>query len=386
MSDELKLKEVEQLPWAKRYRELFGNVFRNGQAEIFYREKEYPGYRRIFHTWPMLEKKLGKKKPTDYQVVTYALSYWTDPLSPNFIYNKGPFELGTEHVTQKWYKHFVFNSPFVKPLFQKRQWHDYEDPYKLVYWTYNSMADDNETYLDKLYEEIVRSKYDWNLNEDVLNIYRDIYDPLRYVWHIFQMESAYLAGLAPTSSIINVFIFMAMDQMRRVQRIAQRIKMLDVVYPTYGFARESRKLWEESPIFQPAREVLERMLVAYDWGEALTAFGLNVKFTMEELLLLHLPNRMAKMGDDMQLHISRSFYSDAIRHRNQIAEIYRLALQREPTLKSVVIEYMDKWYSESYKALEGFKQTFGNEYDKVIEEIKKEHKKYLEGIGIGYYK
>lgn len=378
------IKEVENLPWAKRYKELFGDIFKNGQTSVFYRDKEYTSYKKVYSTWPMLEKKLGKKKPSEYQIVSYALSYWTDPLSPNFVYNKGPFELGTDHVTQKWYKHFLFNSPFVKPLFERRQWHDYEDPYKLVYWTYNAMADDNETFLDKVYEEIVRSKYDWNLSEDVLNVYKDVYDPLRYIWHVFQMESGYLATMAPTSSIVNTFIFMSMDHMRRVQRVAQRIKMLDIVYPNYGFGKETRKTWEESEIFQPAREVLEKMLVAYDWGEALASFGLNVKFTLEELLLVHLPNQLAKMGDDMQLHISRSFYNDAIRHRNQIAEIYKYAFQREPSLKNVVKEWVNKWYPESYKALEGFKQIFGEQYDKVVNEIRKEHNKYLEGIGVEY--
>jgi len=379
------IKEVENLPWAKRYKELFGSIFRNGQTDIFYRDKEYPGYKKIYSTWPMLEKKLGKKKPTDYQVVSYALSYWADPLSPNFVYNKGPFELGTDHVTQKWYKHFVFNSPFVKPLFERREWHDYEDPYKIVYWTYNAMADDNETFLDKLYEEIVKTKYDWNLSEDLLNVYKNVYDPLRYLWHTFQMESAYLATMAPTSSIINVFIFMSMDHMRRVQRIAQRIKMLDIVYPIYGFGKETRKIWEENPVFQPCREVIEKMLVAYDWGEALTSFGLNVKFTLEELLLVHLPNRLKKMGDEMQLHISRSFYNDTLRHRDQIAEIYKYAFQKEPSLKNTVKEWIDKWYPESYKALEGFKQVMGEDYDKAVNEIRKEHRKYLEGIGIAGY-
>jgi|OSPMetMinimDraft_2_1075162.scaffolds.fasta_scaffold02328_4 hypothetical protein len=31
---------------------------------------------------------------------------------------------------------------------------------------------------------------------------------------------------------------------------------------------------------------------------------------------------------------------------------------------------------------EGFREIFGSEFDIIVQEIKKDHKKYLEGIGI----
>jgi len=374
-------KRLEDLEWYKRYKELF-NAFKKGEGDPFFREYEFKGYKKQWNTWPMLEKKLGKKKPSEYQIVTYALSYWSDPRSPTYIYIKGPFELGPDHITQKWYKHFRDNSPFIKPLFDKGEWHDYEDPYKLVYWTYNSMADDNETYLDKVYEEIVNTKYDWKLSEEVLELYKNVYDPLRYVWHIFQMECGYLASMAPTSSITNVFVFMAMDHLRRVQRVAQRIKMLDIVYPTYGFGKEGRKIFEESPVFQPAREVLEKMLVTYDVGEGLVAFNLAVKFVLDELLLQHLPQLAEKMGDEMMKHIHMSFYNDTIRHRIQTAELFKYAFNKEPSLKDVVRPWLKDWQELAYKATEGFREVFKSEYDNVIKQIRRSHSQYLSEIGL----
>ena len=376
------MSKLQDLEWYKRYKELFGAFKKSEEGDRFFRDYEYRGYKRVWTTWPMLEKRLGKKKPSDYQIVTYALSYWADPRSPTYIYDKGPFELGTNHITQKWYKHFRDNSPLIKPLFEKGQWHDYEDPYKLTYWTYNSMADDNETYLDKVYEEIVSTKYDWTLSEEMLEFYKNIYDTLRYVWHTMQMESAYLATMAPTSSISNIFIFMAMDHMRRVQRVAQRIKMLDIVYPSIGFGKTGRKQFEESPVFQPAREVIEKMLVTYDVGEALVAFNLGVKFVLDELLLRHLPQLASKMGDEMMRHIHMSFYNDTLRHRHQLEELFKYAFSKEPRLKDVVKPWLKEWQEKSYYAIDGFKEIFKGDYENVVSQIKKSHNEYLGGIGL----
>jgi toluene monooxygenase system protein E len=373
---------LEDLEWYRRYKQMFG-AFKSGvEGDRFFRDYEYRGYKRVWSTWPMLEKKLGRKKPSEYQIVTYALSYWADPRSPTYIYDKGPFELGTEHITQKWYKHFRDNSPFIKPLFERGEWHDYEDPYKLTYWTYNSMADDNETFLDKIYEEIVNTKYDWNLSEEVLELYKNVYDPLRYVFHIMQMESMYLASMAPTSSITNVFIFMGMDHMRRVQRIAQRVKMLDIVYPSLGFGKEARKIFEESPLFQPTREVLEKMLSTYDVGESLVAFNLAVKFILDELTLQHLTQQFSKMGDEMIRHIHMSFYNDTLRHRHQAQELFKYAFSKEPSLKDVIKPWLKDWQEMAFNATEGFRDVLKGEYDNTIKQIKKAHSEYLGGIGL----
>ncbi|AWR96056.1 toluene monooxygenase [Acidianus brierleyi] len=373
--------KLEDLEWYKRYKELFG-AFKSGEGDKFYRDYEYKGYKRVWATWPLLEKKIGKKKPSEYQIVTYALSYWADPKSPTYIYDKGPFELGTDHLTQKWYRHFRDNSPFIKPLFERRQWHDYEDPYKLTYWNYNNMADDNETFLDKIYEEIVSSKYDLNLSEESLEFYRDVYDPIKYIWHIFQMESMYLASMSPTSSVTNVFVFMGMDHLRRVQRIAQRIKMLDFVYPSYAFGTRGRDQFERSSIFQPTRKLLEKMLVTYDSGEALTAFNLAVKYVYDELLLNGLSSLGTSRGDEILKHIHSSFYNDTLRHRHQITELFNYAFNKEPSLRDVVRPWLNDWKEETYSSIEGFKDVFKQEYDNIVKDIRNGHEEFLKGLGL----
>jgi len=55
--------------------------------------------------------------------------------------------------------------------------------------------------------------------------------------------------------------------MRRIQRIAYRIRQLQQIYPE--FANSSKTLCETDPIWQPMREAVEKLLVAFDWGGVL---------------------------------------------------------------------------------------------------------------------
>jgi len=53
------------------------------------------------------------------------------------------------------------------------------------------------------------------------------------------------------------------------------MRQLQVTHPDFG-----SKAWQNDPIWQPLREVIETLLVTWDWGEALVAlqFVLNAAF------------------------------------------------------------------------------------------------------------
>ena len=375
------------MSWDEVYRKLFAKV---SLSEKFFRDQEYAGYRRTWATWPMLEKRIGRRRPTEYQVVSYALEYWgANPDSPTYRYLGAPFELGPEHHIQKWYKYFRDESPIVKALLEAgATWDNYEDPHQITYWKYNSMMDEEEVHVDRLLEEIVESKYDWGLSETWLDVYRDYYDPLRFLWHALQMHAAYLSQMAPTSAVTNIFTFMAMDHMRRVQRIAQRIKMLDIVYPDRGFGTKGRSQWEEDPVFQPARQAIEQMLVAYDYTEALVSYGLAVKPVMDELLLVQLGRLAEANGDPMMRHIHHSFYRDTQRHRDQIAALFRYAFEAAPSVRDSVRQALDRWMRAAYDAATGFKPLFEEkpevrmDFGKAIEEVREQHMRFLSGLGL----
>jgi toluene monooxygenase system protein E len=285
--------------------------------------------------------------------------------------------------------HFRDRSPLIKAVVEAGGWDDYSDPYELVYWRYNSMADEEETHVDRILEEIVRTKHDWNLGEEWLTFMRDYYDPLRFLWHTFQMHSMYIGHMSLSSTMTNVFTFMGMDHLRRTQRVAQRIKMLDIVYPGFGFGTRGRVQWEEDPAYQPAREAIERMLATYDVTEALVSFTLGIKFTLDELLLVHVGELADRNGDHMLRHIHFSFYRDTMRHRDQVQALFKYAFEKTTQAKPIIEETLSKWIKAAYDAVDGFKPLFEERlpntmrFSDVKSEVRSRHREYLDQLDIG---
>lgn len=373
------------MSWDEAYRKIFAKV---SLSEKFFRDVEYQGYRRVWATWPMLEKRIGRKRPTEYQAVSYALTYWApDPNSPTYRYLGVPFELGPDHHIQKWYIHFRDRSPLVKALAEAGALHDYEDPHQLVYWKYNTMMDEEERVVDGLLEQIVTTKHDTALPEETLAFYRDNYDPLRFVWHAMQMHAAYLGQMSPSSSVLNIFTFMAMDYLRRAQRVAQRVKMLDIVYPGFGFGERGRVRWEEGPEFQPLRQAVEQMLVAYDYTEALSSFALAVKPAVDLAFLRWYGELARRNGDDYMQHIHLSFEKDSRRHRDQLVALFRYAFERAPGVRDVVRQHAERWRRSARDAVEGLRPVFEGmpnrvPVEAVLEDVEREWRELDSAIGL----
>src|SRR6185437_12668511 len=104
-----------------------------------------------------------------------------------------------------------------------------------------------------------------------------------------QMLAAYVAHMAPASRITNCAAFQSADELRRVQRIAYRTVQLNTGQlrgppSEREVTRRHQAAWEDAEAFQPLRELIERALVAYDWGEAFTVTNLVIKPRIDRLV------------------------------------------------------------------------------------------------------
>jgi len=378
--------------WREVYKRIFGALQRQ-KKETFYREVEYSGYEKIYSTYPMIEQKIGRKKPDEYLITSYSVFHWAyrPRDSPTYRYFNGPFELGPNFYMQRWYKYFRDNSPLVKIVSESRErgWDDFEDPYRLVYWRYNAIMDDEEAYVDKIMEEMMAEEYHSKLEKSWLHFLRDYYDPLRYIWPILQMHASYLIQMTPGSTLGFLFSFIAMDYLRRVHRIAMLTKMLDLTFPKLGFGINARKQWEEAEVFQPARETLEKMLVSYDYSEALVSYTLAVKYLLDTLLIDGVGDLAERNGDIRLKLIHESFSRDSKRHREQVQAIFKYIISSSPEKTTPIINsILEKWIPMAYKAVDGFRNMFeeypANKIDfrKIKDEIINSHRDYLESLGI----
>src|SRR5260370_22103314 len=104
--------------------------------------------------------------------------------------------------------------------------------------------------------------------------------------------------MAPASRITNGAAFQSADELRRVQGIAYRPVQLSGPPLETGAARRQQAAWEDAAAFQPLRELVERALVAYDWGEAFTVTNLVIKPRIDRLVNQKIAGRLAPANGD----------------------------------------------------------------------------------------
>ena len=199
--------------------------------------------------------------------------------------------------------------------------------------------------------------YDRNLDQEWVRFLDRWYSPLRFPVHGLQMLAACVAQMAPASRITNCAAFQSADELRRVQRIAYRTVQLSGPPFEIGTARQ-QAAWEDAEAFQPLRGLIERALVAYDWGEAFTVTNLVIKPRIDRLVNQEIAGTLATAnGDPILASIHFSLYEDARWHRAWTTALLRYLIDDTPANAEVVSGWIGKWSPLASRALEAFAGT-----------------------------
>jgi toluene monooxygenase system protein E len=281
-----------------------------------------------------------KRRPTEYEIVSTALHY----------YQGRGFEVETP--VAEWYRRYQKGSAFVVPDPDR-----FRDPRETTYTKYTAIQRDKEVYVDGLLESIETTKYDQTLTPEWVHRLSLLLPPLRFPVHGLQMAAAYVGQMAPGSRITMAALFQSADEMRRIQRIAYRMRQLEDTHPRFG--HDSRALWQEDPLWQPMRELIERLLVAYDWGESFAALNLVLKPLLDELFLVHLGSLATRAGDALLGRILHSLHEDALWQREWSAALTRTALEQRPENSDVLRGWIRRWHPAALRAIAPFGPLFG---------------------------
>ncbi|HEY4392858.1 MAG TPA: hypothetical protein VGP64_02295, partial [Polyangia bacterium] len=128
---------------------------------------------------------------------------------------------------------------------------------------------------------------------------------------------------------------------RRIQRLAYRVALLARRDPE--LARTGRALWQSDPSWQPFRRAIERLLVTYDWGEALVALNLCLKPAIDDLFFGRLADAAEGVRDHLDAQILRSLREDAGWHRAWTDAVVDLACADRPPNREVVAGWINAW-------------------------------------------
>jgi toluene monooxygenase system protein E len=293
------------------------------------------------------------RKPSRYDVATTALHYRVS--HPSF------------HVDvpiAAWYRRYQQGSPLQSTL-----WETFVDPRQTDYTAYVRLQQGQEAHVDGVLRSIEESPYDRDLPAAAHALTERLLTPLRYPLHGLQMVAAYVGQMAPASRITIAALLQAADESRRIQRIAYRMAQVRLVRPSFG--DHSLQAWQEDPVWQPLRELVERLLCTFDWGEAFVALNVCVKPLLDDLFMAQLPLAARRREDYLLSQIVSSLSRDCDWHQQWTAALMAVALattttgeehpDRNPPAgnRAAVENWVSVWWPRAMRAAEAFRAALG---------------------------
>lgn len=323
--------------------------------------------------WSLWEE---RRLPNDYEAVTHRFHY-------HFRREPAPFELSPQHPINQWYQKYREGSPF-----QVDDWEQFRDPAKLDYRSYVFLQKERELYVDGLIDTYEREDHYKQLTKDWVDLLEIVYIPSRYSGHVLQMAALYWAQMAPSAYITNGGYFQGGDELRRLQRSAYLAKALSLDHGEHlADTQKTRAIWENDIHWQPMRELMEKLLTVFDWGEAFTVTNLLVKPTYDALMNDQLAELAERNGDMLLSLMLTDFKRDSERARQFSIALVQYALKREPKHKTLLLSWTKQWAALNAAAIEGLAALFsqaphGKAKEEVVDQVLKDHQALLVQAGL----
>jgi hypothetical protein len=330
------------------------------------------GAQRRLKTWSRFGA-LGRR-PSEYEIVTHNMNHTARAL---------PLEMGPDVHGNRWLIEHRNGIALKAP-----DWDAFRDPEQLTYRKYTRDQDNQETYVDGLLAEHTATRgADARLTERALDFLQTCLTPCRYLGHGLQMLSAYVQQLAPSSYVGNCAAFQTADQLRRVQRVAYRTRQLADAHPGRGFGSTERAAWERHPEWQPTREAIERLFVAYDWDEAFVGLNLVVKPVADELFLRQAAVVARALGDEVDGAINDNLFLDAERSRRWTAALCTFLIGADGANRHALLESLSRWRPHGEQMLASGSRLLGGftsdrDASRVAGEARAAWSAFLGGAGL----
>ncbi|MEV0387614.1 aromatic/alkene monooxygenase hydroxylase subunit beta [Nonomuraea sp. NPDC050643] len=296
-------------------------------------------------TWSMFEGE--RRRPSEYDIVTRGFHYHVGK-------RPAPFDLDPGSPINQWYLRHREGSPL-----RAGDWEDFKDPAQLNYRRYVALQHDREIYIEGVVDAFEADDHDARLDPGWVAVLGRLYLPARFALHVLQLTSMYVAQLGPGTAITNAAVFQAADELRALQWIAYRAKSLSLTHGAdLADGRVARAVWEDDPAWQPAREVLEQLLIAYDWGESFTALNLVVKPALDAVLKGSLADLAVANGDGLTAQLLRESVRDTARGREWSTALARHAVAARPENLKAMTDWTQDWQPRAERAVTALAAPF----------------------------
>jgi hypothetical protein len=177
------------------------------------------------------------------------------------------------------------------------------------------------------------------------------------------MAASYLGQSSPSGRIAILFLLQAADEIRKVQRFAQRVALFRAMAP--GAPETGRAAWQGGSEFQPLRRAIEELLVVYDWSETWIGLNLCLKPAMDELFLVALADRGRKEGDYLLGEFLGSLLEDSSWQRAWTAGLVRFLREESGRNAKRIDDRFEFWLGRAREALAPLAKAIGSEPERI---------------------
>lgn len=310
-----------------------------------------------------------RRLPSEYEIVTHAQN-WNTRAGKASVFEQNPSSPGN-----LWFLTYRENSPF-----QADNWEGFRDPDQIAYRSYVNLQASEQTKLDGVLESYGNTGADNTLPQEQVAMLGSLFTPSRYLMHGFQQAEAYVGFIGPSSYVTSAAGYANADFLRRVTVTAYRTRALQIAHPDSGIGTRERELWEQHPGWQPAREAIERALIAYDWGEAFTSLNLVLAPTLDDLLLRQFGEVSRERGDEQSWLLAGLLAEDSNRRNRWSAALARYALDQRPSNEAPLHKWIQRWSALADDAVAGLAPLLGRPVDDVVAGARLARETFHEGI------
>jgi toluene monooxygenase system protein E len=279
-----------------------------------------------------------KRRPSDYDITSSRL-----------LYSRGRFEINVP--ISDWYSKYQLGSRVVSGDLEA-----FRDPRETTYSKYVEIQKAKEVFVDGLLAAMQAKDYDRKLTPSWLGVLEQVMAPLRYPIHGLQMVAAYLGQMAPSGRIVIAALFQTADEVRRIQRLSYRVAQLRQIRPE--FAKSSQQIWENAELWQPLRQVVERLLVTYDWAETFVGLNVVLKPAVDELFMTQFGALAASQGDEALEKLFLSLKEDSAWHQVWSHALLDLLLESDGGNSAVIEDFIERWSEPTLRAVRAFAPVF----------------------------
>lgn len=308
-----------------------------------------------------------RRMPNEYEIVTHAQN-WNTRTGKTSVFEQNPSSPGN-----LWFLTYRENSPL-----QAANWEGFRDPDQIAYRSYVNLQAGEQTKLDGVLEQYAGA--DAALPAEQVERLGLAFTPSRFLVHGFQQAEAYVGYIGPSSYVTSAAGYANADFLRRVTTIAYRTRALQIAHPDSGIGENERQVWEQHPPWQPAREAIERALIAYDWGEAFTSLNLVLTPTLDDVLIRQFGEVSRAAGDEQSWLLSNLLREDSARRGRWSAALARYALDQRATNEKPLRKWIARWSEASDAAAAALAPLLGRPADEVVAGARAARDELHEGI------